>query len=107
MKLSAKVCEPCRGGMPRLSEPEAEEYLSQTPGWSIIDAGTKIERRFEFADFATAMKFANKVADVAEHEGHHPDMTVGWGYCRVVSYTHTVGGLHENDFILAAKINEL
>ena len=107
MELSARVCEPCRGGTAPLSESDASKYLEQLPGWSIIEGGVKLERRFEFADFASAMKFSNEVAAIAEDAGHHPDMTIGWGYCRVVSYTHAIGGLHENDFILAARVNEI
>jgi 4a-hydroxytetrahydrobiopterin dehydratase len=107
MGLTAKECEPCRGGVAALDQGGASAYLKETPGWEIIDGARKIQRRFSFDDFASALAFANKVGEIAEQQGHHPDITLGWGYCTVVSYTHKIGGLHENDFILAAKINQL
>jgi 4a-hydroxytetrahydrobiopterin dehydratase len=67
----------------------------------------RIERRFRYKDFASAMEFARKVGELAEREGHHPDMAVGWGYCAVSFQTHKIRGLHENDFIMAAKVNAL
>ena len=107
MGLTAKTCVPCRGGVPPLKPAEAEALLTQTPGWQLLDGAAKIERKFGFADFAQAMEFAQKVAELAEAEGHHPDLRVGWGYCEVLFYTHKIKGLHENDFIMAAKVNEL
>lgn len=107
MSLTKKTCVPCRGGIPPLTPGEAEDLVSQTPGWAIIDGATKIERRFEFENFAAALDFANRVGALAETEGHHPDITFGWGYCEVLFYTHKIKGLHENDFIMAAKVNEL
>ena len=107
MGLTEKTCEPCRGGIAVLDAAAASAYLLQTPGWQLIDGASKIQRRFVFDDFASALAFANRVGEIAEQQGHHPDMTLGWGYCTVVSYTHKIGGLHENDFILAAKINQL
>ena len=105
--LAGKTCTPCRGGVPPLSRSDAERFLGDTPGWSLDADATKIERRFRFEDFAAALAFVEKVGAVAEEEGHHPDIAFGWGYCTVVFYTHKIKGLHENDFIMAAKVNAL
>jgi 4a-hydroxytetrahydrobiopterin dehydratase len=91
--------------VPPLTRAEAERFLVETPGWTLGDDATSIERTFRFADFAAAMAFVRRVADLAEAEGHHPDVAFGWGYCRVVFQTHKIKGLHENDFIMAAKVN--
>ena len=106
-QLIAKTCTPCRGGVPPLTRGEAEGYLEQTPGWSLADDATKIERRFKLKNFAEAQALAGRIGDLAEAEGHHPDICYGWGYCRVELQTHKIKGLHENDFIMAAKINRL
>jgi 4a-hydroxytetrahydrobiopterin dehydratase len=107
MALAAKTCTPCRGGVPPLARREAERLLAETPGWALSDDATKIERTFRFADFSGAMAFVQRIAELAEAEGHHPDIAFGWGYCRVVFQTHKIKGLHENDFIMAAKVNDL
>ncbi len=107
MDLTAKTCEPCRGGIPPLSRDEAGVYLGQLPAWTLFEEPDRIERKFEFADFAEAMAFAQKVGALAEREGHHPDVTFGWGYCAVSFFTHKIKGLHENDFIMAAKVDTL
>ena len=98
---------PCRGGIPPLTPGEAAGYQDQVPDWAIIQGSTRIERDFKFGDFAEAMGFVTRVGDLAEAEGHHPDITFGWGYARIVLYTHKIKGLHENDFIMAAKIDRL
>ena len=105
--LTAKQCVPCRGGIPPLSLDEATGYMEQVPGWTLTHEGTRIERRFGFDDFATALAFVNKVGALAEAEGHHPDVGFGWGHAAVVFYTHKIKGLHENDSIMAAKTNAL
>ena len=105
MALDQKTCVPCRGGIPPLTREQAEPLLSQVPGWRLDGDATRIRRRFEFRDFATALAFVNAVGEIAEAEGHHPDITFGWGYADIVTYTHKIRGLHENDFILAAKID--
>ncbi len=105
--LSGRHCVPCRGGVPPLSEEAARELASRTPGWSLAAEATRLERHFEFRDFVEAMKFVNRVADVAEEEGHHPDITIHWNEVGLTLWTHKIGGLHENDFILAAKIDRL
>lgn len=107
MSLKEKSCEPCKGGVPPLNEAEASALLIDTPGWSLIDNNKKIECTYKFSDFASALNLAVKAADIAEEEGHHPDITFGWGYCKILFYTHKINGLHENDFIMAAKINML
>jgi 4a-hydroxytetrahydrobiopterin dehydratase len=107
MELAAKKCIPCRGGVPPLSRAEAERLLSEVPGWTLGEDGTHIERTFRFKDFAAALAFVERVAELAEAEDHHPDITFGWGYARVVFQTHKIKGLHENDFIMAAKVNDL
>ncbi len=103
----ANTCTPCRGGIPPLTPGAAEGYLAEAPGWHLSHESTRIERRFEFKNFAEALDFANNIGAIAEQEGHHPDICLGWGYCAVTFYTHKIKGLHENDFIMAAKVNEL
>jgi 4a-hydroxytetrahydrobiopterin dehydratase len=93
--------------MPPLSRDEAGVYLGQVPAWAFLEGPDRIERKFEFADFAEAMAFVQKVGGLAEREGHHPDVTFGWGYCAVSFHTHKIKGLHENDFIMAAKVDAL
>lgn len=107
MGLTAKTCVPCQGGIPPLERGDAEKFLEETPDWTLADNADRIERKFSFADFAQAMAFAVKIGELAESEGHHPDLGVGWGYCTVMLYTHKISGLHENDFIMAAKIDAL
>jgi 4a-hydroxytetrahydrobiopterin dehydratase len=107
MTLASKTCVPCRGGVPPLGRAEAARLLAQVPGWSLDDAAARIERAFEFPDFAAALAFVQGVGAVAEAEDHHPDICFGWGYCRVVFQTHKIKGLHENDFIMAAKVDAL
>jgi 4a-hydroxytetrahydrobiopterin dehydratase len=81
--------------------------LANTPDWKLEEGGTRLVRRFEFEDFKKAIEFVNRVAEVAEEEGHHPDITIHWNRVDLVLWTHKIGGLHENDFILAAKVNRL
>lgn len=107
MNLSEKTCIPCRGGIPPLALDEAETLLAQAPDWRLLENGARLERQFRFKDFATALAFVNRVGELAEREGHHPDIAFGWGYATVLFYTHKINGLHENDFIMAAKVNEL
>ncbi len=107
MGLAEKTCVPCRGGVTPLDEDEARRYLAETPGWTLAAGGERIERRYKFKNFASAMEFARKVGELADREGHHPDLAVGWGHCGVSFQTHKIRGLHENDFIMAAKVNAL
>lgn len=105
MTLLQEKCRPCQGGEPTLSVAEAEELARQTPEWSLEDK--VIERQFRFKDFREAIAFVNKVADLAESEGHHPDISISWNKVRLTLTTHKIGGLSRNDFVLAAKIDEL
>ena len=107
MGLATGKCEPCRGNISPLSREDAEALLREIPGWDMEGGATRIRRTFRFRDFAEAMAFGRKVGDLAEGEGHHPDITVGWGYCSVVFQTHRIRALHRNDFIMAAKVNAL
>jgi 4a-hydroxytetrahydrobiopterin dehydratase len=103
--LRARRCLPCEGGVPRLDAAQVAALLPQVPGWEAREE--RLLRRFMFRDFVTAMRFVNRMAEVAEAEGHHPDFTVHYRQVDVVIWTHAVGGLSENDFILAAKITPL
>jgi 4a-hydroxytetrahydrobiopterin dehydratase len=115
--LVNKKCVPCHGGVSALTKAQAESMLgrllttqgssSEDQGWKLIEDGKAIKREFKFADFYRTMSFVNAVAHVANAEDHHPDIECGWGYCRIRYQTHSIGGLHENDFICAAKIDRL
>lgn len=105
--LAAKRCEPCRGGLAPMDRATAQTYLVQVPGWSLRGDPDRVERRFTVRDFAEAQDFAIRVGTVCEAEGHHADIAYGWGYCTVSFWTHAVGGLHENDFVMAAKVDGL
>ncbi|MBI1823752.1 MAG: 4a-hydroxytetrahydrobiopterin dehydratase [Nitrospirae bacterium] len=105
MPLNTKKCVPCRGGIPPLKQEEAEKLLLEIPDWVLKKEPDRIERKFYFSDFASALRFVSQVGELAEAEGHHPDLTLGWGYSVVTFYTHKIKGLHENDFIMAAKVN--
>jgi 4a-hydroxytetrahydrobiopterin dehydratase len=106
-ELAGKTCTACRGGEPPLDRAEAERYLRETPGWTLMDEGKRIERSFKLKNFREALALVNRIGELAEEEGHHPDINLGWGYVTVSLHTHKIKGLHENDFIMAAKINRL
>jgi 4a-hydroxytetrahydrobiopterin dehydratase len=110
--LVNKKCVPCHGGVSALSMEEARKMLGRLLSgaadcWQIVEDGKALKREFKFADFYRAMSFVNAVAHIANAEDHHPDIELGWGYCRIRYQTHAIGGLHENDFICAAKIDVL
>jgi len=105
--LAEKTCTPCRGGIPPLTRAEAEELLPQAPEWALMDSAHRIEKTFRFGNFREALAFVQKVGELAEAEGHHPDISFGWGYGTVSLRTKKIKGLHENDFIMAAKIDRL
>lgn len=107
MDLTEKKCVPCRGGIPPMGKDQACRMIEQAPGWTLSEDGTRISRLFVFKDFKEAMAFVNRVADLSEEEGHHPDFEIHWNKVGIVLFTHKIKGLHENDFILAAKINRL
>jgi len=105
--LADRACEPCRGGVPPLDAAAANVLLDQLGGgWTLNDSG-HLERMYAFEDFAQAIAFANRVGDIAEEVGHHPDLYVAWGRCGIEIWTHAIDGLAEADFILAAKAGRL
>ena len=105
MELTKKKCVPCEGGMPPLNEGEIAKFLEQVPTWKVED--NRVTKQFNFDDFEEAMKFVNKVALIAEREGHHPDIDIHYSQVIIELWTHAINGLSENDFIIAAKIDEL
>lgn len=105
--LAAKTCVPCKKGCAALTDVEARALQKQIPHWELAEKATRIRHEFEFVDFLGAMRFVNRVAEVAEAEGHHPDIAIHWNKVELVLWTHSIGGLHENDFIVAAKIDRL
>ncbi len=106
--LSQRQCKPCEGGMPTLASKQSAQLLKQlADGWHISDDGKEIRRDFKFHNFYRSMAFTNAVAWIANKEGHHPDLEIGYGHCLVRYTTHAIGGLSENDFICAAKIDQL
>lgn len=106
-ELSAKKCVPCEGGTLPLSEKEISKFLKEVPLWQIEKNTKSIYQEFKFKDFKWAMSFVNEVADLAEFEGHHPDIHIWYNKVKLELSTHAIGGLSENDFILAAKINKI
>jgi 4a-hydroxytetrahydrobiopterin dehydratase len=104
--LASKTCVPCRGGVPPLAGKELEDLAKQVPQWKVVDAH-HISREFKFQDFRQALTFVNKVGEIAEEQGHHPDILLTWGKASVTTWTHKINGLTESDFILAAKIDKL
>ena len=108
-ELERGSCVPCRGGVPTLTEAEIAELKPHVPDWRVVevDGIKRLTREFRFGDFKEAMAFAVKVGDLAEREGHHPDLHVAWGKVGVEIWTHKINGLHRNDFILAAKTDAL
>ena len=103
LSLADKSCTPCRGGIPPLTEQEAAAYHPQAPEWGLLDDATRIERTYRFKNFGEAFAFVARAAELAEAEGHHPDIGFGWGYATVSLRTKKIKGLHENDFIMAHR----
>lgn len=103
--LTQKHCKPCEGGTPPLAGAQLGEMLGKVQGWELVE-GKKIVKGFKFPDFKAALAFVNRVGGLAEQEGHHPDIFLSWGKVRVELSTHAVKGLSENDFIMAAKIDQ-
>ncbi len=104
--LASKTCVPCKGGVPALKGAELDALKKQLPGWEVINEH-HLHRRFDFPDFVKALAFVNKVGEVAEQQGHHPDIWLTWGKVEITTWTHKIDGLTESDFILAAKIDTL
>jgi 4a-hydroxytetrahydrobiopterin dehydratase len=105
--LAGKSCTPCKGGIPPLADEEARRLHGQVPNWELRDETRRIDRNFKFKNFGDALAFVQKVGELAEAEGHHPDIGFGWGYANVSLQTKKIKGLQENDFIMAAKIDRL
>ena len=107
LALAEKSCTPCRGGIPPLTDEEAASYHGQAPDWELVDGAKRIERSYRFKNFREAFAFVERAAALAEAEGHHPEITFGWGYATVSLHTKKIKGLHENDFIMAAKLDRI
>lgn len=105
--LVEKICTPCRGGIPSLTPGEAQGYQSQVSDWALKDNSTRIERTYWFSNFREAFAFVSRAAELAEEEGHHPDISFGWGRATVSLQTKKIKGLHENDFIMASKLDRI
>ena len=104
-ELAGEACVPCRGGEPRLGDDEIEALLPEIPGWHVAqrDGVRRLEKAFRFADFASALEFTVRVGARAEEAGHHPALLTEWGRVTVGWWTHAIGGLHRNDFVMAAR----
>jgi len=109
MKLTDMECIPCRGDQPKLTQEEIDHYLAQVAGWQVSTQEDipRLSRQFKFKNFTQALAFANLVGDLAEQQAHHPAILVEWGRVTVSWWTHVIGGLHQNDFISAAKTDQL
>jgi 4a-hydroxytetrahydrobiopterin dehydratase len=106
--LSEKKCVPCEGGVAPLTDGEEDSLLLEVAGWSVVRDGVhKLRKEFMFGSFMDAITFVNDVAKIAEGEGHHPDIYVYFKKVELVFYTHAIKGLSENDFIVAAKVDEV
>jgi 4a-hydroxytetrahydrobiopterin dehydratase len=104
--LASKTCVPCRGGTPPLQGEELDDLRRQVPEWEVIEEH-HLRRRFRFKNFREALDFVNRVGELAEEQGHHPDVSFGWGYAEITVFTHKIDGLTESDFIFTAKTNTL
>ena len=101
--LAERQCVPCRGGVPALTAEEIEPLAAQVSAWQVIDAH-HLRRNYKFADFRETLEFVNRIGELAEEQGHHPDICFGWGKADVSIWTHKIDGLTRSDFVLAAKI---
>ena len=107
-ELTHKKCVPCEGGVPKLTPDQVKDYLKALPQWRVTDDGQRIRREWRVKNFVAGLDFFNKVGKLAEDEGHHPDLHLtGYRNVAIEIWTHAIGGLSENDFILAAKIDQL
>jgi 4a-hydroxytetrahydrobiopterin dehydratase len=102
--LAERPCTPCRGGVSPLTPSECASYLVEVPDWELRNEGRTIARRFRFPDYRTALAFTNAVSALAEETSHHPER---WSFCEVSLTTRKIGGLHESDFVMAARIDAL
>jgi 4a-hydroxytetrahydrobiopterin dehydratase len=106
-ELIEKTCTPCQGSIPPLTPEQAEGYRSQAPEWALMDGATRIERTYRFLTYREAFAFVHRAAELAEAQRHHPDISFGWGYATISLRTKKIKGLHENDFIMAAKLDRI
>ncbi len=104
--LASRNCVPCRGGVPPLKGEEISKLSSELQGWEVVDEH-HLKKNYKSKDFREALVFVNRVGELAEEQGHHPDICFGWGWAEITIWTHKIGGLSESDFILAAKIDQL
>jgi len=105
-ELASRECVPCRGGVPPLTQEEITPLLRQLNGWEVIEQH-HLKKNYRFGNFREAQQFVNRVGDLAEEQGHHPDICFGWGNAEIKIWTHKINGLTESDFVLAAKIDQL
>ena len=105
--LAERSCTPCRGGVSPLTPNECSSYLAEVPDWELRNDGRTVVRRFHFPDYRAALAFANVVSVLAEQTWHHPELALGFGFCEVSLTTRKIGGLHESDFVMAARIDAL
>ena len=105
-ELASKNCVPCRGGVPPLKGQELASLQKQVPGWNVIEE-RHITKTFKFPNFRKALEFVNRVGELAEQQGHHPDIFLTWGKVEITLWTHAINGLTESDFIMAAKIDQV
>ena len=104
--LASKSCVTCRGDVPPLKGEELGRLAAQVPGWEVVEEH-HLRRKFRFKNFREALGFVNRVGEMAEEQGHHPDIGFGWGYAEVSVWTHKIDGLTESDFVFAAKVDAL
>ena len=107
MELKNQKCQACSGNTPKFDEKEISDNLTKLNSWSVNDEQKMIYKKFNFKTFKQALNFTNKVGEIADVEGHHPDISLGWGYSLIMLHTHAIQGLSINDFIIAAKIDEI
>ena len=107
MELKNQKCQACSGNTPKFDEKQITDNLSKLNSWSVNDEQKMIYKKFNFKTFKQALNFTNKVGEIADLEGHHPDISLGWGYTLIMLHTHAIQGLSINDFIIAAKIDEI
>ena len=107
MELKNQKCQACSGNTPKFDEKQITDNLSKLNSWSVNDEQKMIYKKFNFKTFKQALNFTNKVGEIADLEGHHPDISLGWGYSLIMLHTHAIQGLSINDFIIAAKIDEI
>lgn len=107
LPLAEQTCIPCKKGSPAMTATEIADQLPKLPGWALRGDGKAITRKFTFRNFVTALAFVNALGEIAEKANHHPDIALGWGYAEITFQTHSIGGLHINDFILAAKTSAI